>query len=123
MDVYHYVTPNPWGEIGTAPQCFLYGEAWVSSSITTTPPWESHRMSVWQTGGANMAHASAKTYLSMAPDLTYISDAQLTTAFTSTGARIRYLLQRSDAGAGAPTTTVFSSTLLTFNVQGFDVTR
>jgi hypothetical protein len=66
---------------------------------------------------------STRTMLTMAPDLTFISDAQLTTAFTSTGARIRYLLQRSDVGAGAPATLTISSTLLTFNVSGFDVTR
>jgi hypothetical protein len=123
MDVYHYITPTPWGALGAAPMCFLYGEAWVSSGVTTTPPWDSHRMSIWQTGGNNMAHVSARTMLTMAPDLTFISDAQLTTAFTSTGARIRYLLQRSDAGAGAPATLTISSTLLTFNVSGFDVTR
>jgi hypothetical protein len=70
-----------------------------------------------------MPVASARTLLSMAPDSTFISDAQLTTAFTSTGARVRYLFQRADAGPGAPATATISSTLLTFNVSGFDVTR
>jgi hypothetical protein len=123
MDVYHYITPNPWGATGQAPQCFMYGEAWVSSGVTTTPPWDSHRMAIWQTGGPNMPTASARTLLSMSPDSSFISDAQLSTAFTSTGARIRFLLQRQDVGGGAPAATNLSSTLLTFNVSGFDVTR
>ena len=123
MDVYHYVTPTPWGATGQAPHCFLYGETWVSSGVTTTPPWDSHRMQLWPSGGNNMPVASARTLLSMAPDSTFISNAQLATAFTSTGARIRYLFQRADAGPGAPATLTISSTLLTFNVSGFDVTR
>jgi hypothetical protein len=103
---------------GNGPAVLWFAEPWLSSNITTAPPFET-QINV-QVG--TVYQPPQRLNLSISPENQFISDAVLGggTVFTSTGVRLRHQVFRQENGQAGG---VLGPQQLIINVLGFDVTR